>query len=193
LSARLVAVARIGYDVVGHWGSAFEMEASMKLRSRIFCSLAFAAVACSAEAQQASAAACESPDQAKKESIAVLRDLQGSVLVSDKDGVASATSGQRVLNKSRITATSKASVIVAFDCGCNVLLKENERIDVELPRSCSTLVAAVQPVPVGVALGATAGAPASATATTTAGLLAAGAIGVGGYALHRRDRNVSPN
>jgi hypothetical protein len=143
-----------------------------------------------AVAQQSQSSTCEDSNLAKKDSIAVLRDLQGNVLVSDKDGVASATAGQRVANKSRVTTTSKASVVVEFDCGCTVQLAENQRIDVELPSGCRALLAAVQAVPTGVALG---GAAVPAATITPTGLLAVGAIGVGGYALLRRNRNVSPN
>jgi hypothetical protein len=135
-------------------------------------------------------ASCEDASQARRDSIAALSDVQGNVLVSDKDGVSSAVNGRRLANKVRVTTTSSAGVVVAFDCGCIVNLKENQRIDVELPRGCSALLAAVQAVPMTVALGSAA--PVAAGASTT-GLLTVGAVGVGGYALLRRNRNVSPN
>jgi hypothetical protein len=147
----------------------------------------------SANVLHAQATSCDDPSQLRKDTIAELRDLQGNVLVSDKDGVSSAVSGQRVANKSRVTTTSSAGVVVAFDCGCNVTLKENQRVDIELPRGCAALVAAIQAVPVTVALGSAAAVAPAAAAGSTTGLLAVGAVGVGGYALLRRNRNVSPN
>jgi len=104
--------------------------------------------------------------------------------------MASAISGQRVPNGVRITTTSKASVTVAFDCGCNVRLKENERIDAELPRSCAGLLAAVTGAAPATALGASA---VTATAGPFSAPIIAGAVGVGGYLLYRNGRNSSPN
>lgn len=143
------------------------------------------ALASGAFAQRSSS--CDDTSEAGKTTIAELRDLQGNVLVSDKEGVTSALIGQRVANKSRVTTTAKAGVVVSFDCGCDVTLKENQRFDVELPRGCAALLASVQPVPVTAALGA---APVTGS---TAGLLTVGAVGVGGLILLRQSRNVSPN
>jgi hypothetical protein len=153
-------------------------------------SAAFTASFSSFAQQTAARIACDDPAYVNRETIAELKDLKGNVLVSDKAGVSTAVPGQRVINKSRVTTASQAEVIVAFDCGCDVRLKENERLDIDVPRACSGLLAAVQAVPTAVALGATA--PAAATLTTT-GILTVGAVGVGGYLLYRRNRNVSPN
>ncbi len=163
---------------------------------KLFASIAAAALLFSASlaaAQAQRAAACEDAALAKQETVAALRDLQGNVLVSDKDGVVSATNGQRVANRSRVTTTSKAGVVVVFDCGCNVQLKENERLDLDIPRGCGALLASVQPVPVGVALGAVPVAPVAPAVVTTPGVVAVGGVGATGYALYRRNRNVSPN
>jgi hypothetical protein len=141
-------------------------------------------------AQQAGRSDCEDPNSSKRDAVAVLKSLNGNVLVSDKTGISSAATGQRIANGVRVTTTAKASVTVAFDCGCEVQLSENQRLDVELPRACAALVAGVQPVAVAAALGAPTVAPLTVTPT---GLLTVGAIGGGGYALLRRDRNVSPN
>lgn len=133
---------------------------------------------------------CEGTSSASRDTVAELREVQGNVLVSDKAGMASAISGQRVPNGVRITTTSKASVTVAFDCGCNVQLKENERIDAELPRSCAGLLAAVTGAAPATALGASA---VTATAGSFTAPIIAGAVGVGGYLLYRNGRNSSPN
>jgi len=161
-------------------------------------SIAFVAVALFASAAptviaQQTAAACDDPAYAKRDTVAQLRDLVGNVLVSDKAGMGSATDKQRVGNNVRVTTTSQASVVVAFDCGCNVTLKPNERLDVVAGQSCAAALAAVSPVATNVALGAGA-----AGAGTGAGLsvpvVAGGvAVGVGGYLLYRDHRNVSPN
>lgn len=134
--------------------------------------------------------ACDDPNSAKGDTIAELRDVQGNVLVSDVAGMSSGVEKQRLKNMVRVTTTSRAGVVVAFDCGCDVRLKENERLDVEAPRACAALLASVQPVSIGAPIGAVA--PVTGISTTT-GALIVGTVGVGVYLLYRNDRNVSPN
>ncbi len=138
-----------------------------------------------------STSTCEAKDAGSKQTIAELRNVQGNVLVSDAAGMSSATVSQRVANKTRVTTTAQAGVTVAFDCGCDVTLKENERFDVTLPASCPALLASITPAMPAVALGAPA-----AAATTTGSLLPAGivtGVGVGAYLLYRSNRDVSPS
>ena len=131
---------------------------------------------------------CIPPESGAQTTVAELRDVQGNVLVSDPTGMASASNGQRVKNKVRVTTTMKAGVLVAFDCGCNVLLKDNQRLDIDLPSSCPALLAAVANAAQDVALGAL-----PAQAAGTAAPLIAGAVGTGAYLLYRNNRNVGPN
>ena len=138
---------------------------------------------------QTSRLACDDPENMKRETIASLVEVKGNVLVSDAVGMASAVENQRIKNFVRVTTTSRAGVLVSFDCGCDVRLKENERLDVEGPRQCPALLAAVQAVPISAPIGAVAGASGSAFPTA---LLLTGA-GVAGYLLYRNNLNVSPN
>jgi hypothetical protein len=158
-----------------------------RLTAAVFISLALVGVS---QAQD-KRIACDDPNYQKRDTVAELRELSGNVLVSDGAGVGTAAGGQRVANKARVTTASKAGVIVAFDCGCDVKLEENQRFDIDVPRACAGLLASVQPVPTAVALGATA-TPVLAAPSTSA-LLAVGAVGVGGYLIYRNNRNVSPN
>ena len=121
---------------------------------------------------------------------AELRDVTGNVLVSTKDGMIAGIEKQIVANKTRVTTTSRASVTIVFDCGCDVKLKENERIDIENPSTCAALLASVTAVPGATALGA---ATASAGALTSTNALIAVGVGVGGYLIYRNNRNQSPN
>jgi hypothetical protein len=166
-------------------------EIHMSHRIRVLASLAMSLTFATASYAQNDRIGCEDPNYLKRDTVAELRELTGNVLVSDAAGVGTAAAGQRVANKVRVTTASKAGVVVAFDCGCSVTLAENQRFDIDIPRACSGLLAAVQPVPTAVALGATA-APALA-APSTATLLTVGAVGVGGYLIYRNNRNVSPN
>lgn len=138
---------------------------------------------------QAPRLACDDPEYLKRDTIATLTEVKGNVLVSDAIGISSATDSQRIKNMVRVTTTSRASVLIAFDCGCDVRLKENERLDVEGARQCPALLAAVQAVPIGAPIGAVAVASGSTIPTA---LLLTGA-GVGGYLIYRNNRNVSPN
>ena len=122
---------------------------------------------------------------------AELRDVTGNVLVSTKDGMSAAVDKQTVSGNTRVTTTSRASVTVAFTCGCEVKLKENERLDLGAPATCPVLLASVVAVPIAAAIGAGAAASAGAFTGTTA-LVAAG-VGVGGYLIYRNNRNQSPN
>lgn len=121
---------------------------------------------------------------------AELRDVQGNVLVSTKDGMTAGVEKQSVANKSRVTTTSRASVTIAFACGCDVKLKENERIDIEAPSTCAGLLASVTSVPMSGAIGATTAA--SGGFGTNTALIVAG-VGVGAYLIYRNNRNQSPN
>ena len=121
---------------------------------------------------------------------AVLQDVVGNVLVSTKDGIGTGVEKQSVANKTRVTTTARASVTISFNCGCDVKLKENERIDIDSPNTCAALLAAVTAVPVEAAIGAVA---TTAGGVTTTGLLIVGGAGVGAYVLYRRNQNSSPN
>ncbi|MCZ2135358.1 MAG: hypothetical protein LC098_08025 [Burkholderiales bacterium] len=142
-------------------------------------------------AAQSNAPACDDQESAKRDTVAELREVQGNVLVSDSQGMATGVDNQRLKNKVRVTTTSRAGVLVHFDCGCDVRLKENERLDVESPRACAALLASVQAVPIGAPIGAVA--PVATTGISTPGLLITTGVGVGAYLLYRNNRNVSPN
>lgn len=120
---------------------------------------------------------------------AQLRDVTGNVLVSTKDGMSAAVDKQTVAGGSRVTTTSRASVTVAFTCGCDVKLKENERLDIEGPSTCAVLLASVTAVPVAAIGAATASAGAFSGTTALIGV----GVGVGGYLIYRNNRNQSPN
>ena len=117
---------------------------------------------------------------------AVLQDIVGNVVVSTKDGLSAGVDKQNVADKTRVTTTGRASVTVSFNCGCDVKLKENERIDIETPATCAALIAAVSAVPVQAAIGASV---AATGGLTTTGLLAATGAGVGAFLLYRRNQN----
>ena len=121
---------------------------------------------------------------------AVLQDVLGNVLVSTTDGMRAGVDKQSVPNKTRVTTTARSSVTISFNCGCDVKLKENERIDLDSPNTCAALLAAVTSVPVDAAIGAVA---ATSGGISTTGLIVGTGVGVGAYLLYRRNQNSSPN
>ena len=163
-------------------------RSNMSLFAKLFTGIVVAAFATGVLAQN-SRLACDDPENTKLATIATLIDVMGNVLVSDAAGMATATDKQRIKNYVRVTTTSRASVTISFDCGCDVRLKENERLDVEGPRQCPALLAAVKAVPIGAPIGAVA---ASAGVGSNTALLVAG-VGVGAILLIRNNRNQSPN
>src|SRR5450631_529087 len=62
--------------------------------------------------------------------VAQLRDVTGNTLVSRESGLAAGTEGLRLVPGTRVITTNKSGVIVVFDDGCQVRLKENERFEV---------------------------------------------------------------
>ncbi len=129
----------------------------------------------------------EDDSQASRDPVARLIDLEGNVLVSRDDAMVAAARDQRVASGARVLTTAGAGVVVNFDNGCDVRLKENERFTVRVA-DCRCLLGEVAQV--GPAPGeAVAGAGANDAALR---LIGAGAIGVGVYEYFRKP-SVSPN
>lgn len=84
---------------------------------------------------------------APSRSVGRLVGVQGSVLVSDADGLAAATGEQRLAPGARILTTAGAKATVVYDRGCTVELGANRRYTVREQAEC----AAARAPPLGVA------------------------------------------
>lgn len=117
------------------------------------------------------------------QTVARLKEVTGNVLVSREAGLAAGSESQRLANGTRVITTAKSGAVVVFDNGCEVRLKENERLDVDSGRPCALLVAQpLGPMP-----------PVAAVGAPLVGLLIPGAVGTG-IVLDNRDKlPVSPN
>lgn len=117
-------------------------------------------------------------------SIARLRDVRGNVLVSNESGLATGIEALRLVPGTRVITTSASQVVVEFDDGCRVTLKENERFEVE-NKPCALLLA--QPYGIVVA--------AAAAPLLAPGLVvgAAGAAALGVLVDSRTKTTASPN
>jgi hypothetical protein len=87
--------------------------------------------------------------------IARLKDVKGNVLVSQQTGLASAGEATRLAEHTRVITTAGAEVIVVYDNGCEVRLKENQRFEVQGDKPCAALVAEslVAPPPAAAGIG----------------------------------------
>ena len=78
--------------------------------------------------------------QQQQSSVAQLTQVNGNVLVSRQAGLTTGTEAQAVLNGSRVITTANGRVVVVFDNGCRVELKENQRLDVDSEKPCAALI-----------------------------------------------------
>ena len=124
--------------------------------------------------------------------VARLINLEGNVLVSQGDAMVAAINNQRVAVGARVLTTTGAAVVINYDVGCNVSLKENERFTVRVGE-CPVLAGEI--VPVGPAPGAIGGGLGVAGGVNTNTILVIAAIGGIGYIIydHFKKPSVSPN
>ena len=67
--------------------------------------------------------------------IARLRDVNGNVLVSNDSGLATGGDALRLVPGTRVITTANSKVVIEYDDGCRVTLKENERFATILIRN----------------------------------------------------------
>lgn len=119
-------------------------------------------------------------------SIARLVEVNGNVLVSRESGLASGNEALRLLPGTRIITTANSDVIVEYDDGCRVKLKENQRFEVERGKPCAVLMA----MPQTILVAPTAVAGSAATILVPA---AFGAAAIGMLIDSRGRQSVSPS
>ena len=117
--------------------------------------------------------------------IARLTDVNGNVLVSRESGLASGNEALRLLPGMRVITTANSEVVVEYDDGCRVQLKENQRFEVERGKPCAVLMAG--PTTIIASPAAVAG----LGPLLIPGLLGAGAVG--SLVDSRGGQTVSPN
>ncbi len=76
--------------------------------------------------------------------IAKLSDVHGNVLVSRDTGLAAGSNATRVMDGMRVITTSHSGVVIEYDSGCRVELKENQRTLVQRDKPCDALLALVE-------------------------------------------------
>jgi hypothetical protein len=100
-------------------------------------------------------AAVAAPAQDQAGGVARLKGLKGNVLLSREAGLVAGGEATRISEHTRVITTAGAEVVVAYDNGCEVRLKENQRFEVEVDKPCAQLVAqSILGEPPATALGA---------------------------------------
>lgn len=157
------------------------MKATMKTKLIILACL----VALPSLAQQAQA----------PRAVARLKTVEGNVLVSQETGLASAETAARLTEGSRVITTANAQAVVQYDDGCEVSLKPNQRLEIDVSRPCKERIVQAHSVilePGGAATLSGAVLAGSIGVSSIAGGLA-GLAGVAILGKERQDRSVSPN
>ena len=105
-----------------------------------------------------------------QQAVARLKQVTGNVLVSREAGMATGAEAQPILNGTRIITTANSEVVVAFDNGCEIRVRENQSFEVDSGKPCAALIpqslAVAQP----------------AIAAPLAGYVVPGLLGVGALA-----------
>jgi len=124
---------------------------------------------------------------AQQGTVARLSNLEGNVMVSQGDGMVAAVKDQRVAAGTRVVTMAGGKVVVNYDVGCDVSLKENQRFTVRTGE-CALLLGEVVTL-----------VPGSAGAVASVGVVeVVGGIGIGGGLIYGgyetfRGSSASPN
>lgn len=132
--------------------------------------------------------------QAPEQSVARLKQVKGNVLVSKESGLAAGDEALRLAKGTRVITTANSEVMVAYDNGCEVKLKENQRFEVVTDKPCAALVAQAQSIllePEGIV--AAGGFLGAAGFAAVGPLLGSGLVGIAAVVDGRREQVVSPN
>jgi hypothetical protein len=132
--------------------------------------------------------------QAADPVVAHLKQVSGNVLVSRESGLAAADEALPLTKGTRVITTANSEVIVVYDNGCEVKLKQNQRFEVVTDKPCAALTAQAESIllePEGAALATTA--TSGAAALLLAPAFNAGVAGVAAILLDRQGSKVSPN
>ena len=93
---------------------------------------------------------------AQEGTVARLSNLEGNVMVSQGDGMAAAVKDQRVAPGTRVVTMAGGKVVVNYDVGCDISLKENQRFTVRMGE-CAVLLGEVTTLVPGTVVAGTAG------------------------------------
>ena len=129
--------------------------------------------------------------------VATITQMEGSVLVSQPDGMVTANKGERLSVGTRVVTTARSRATILYDNGCDIYLVDNERHTIRVDE-CAALrrdVAKLGPAPGAIGGGTGGVVTANAAAGLTTGVGVLGVIGVAAIAGYESFRNnpVSPN
>lgn len=120
------------------------------------------------------------------QTVARLTGLEGGVMVTQGDAMVAAANDQRVPAGARVVTLAGGKVLIKYDTGCDVAMKENQRFTVR-NGECAILlteVVSLGPAPTVAAAGV--------STNMVLGIVGAAGFGYGAYEFFR-DKSVSPN
>jgi hypothetical protein len=124
---------------------------------------------------------------------AQLKNVEGNVLVSTAQGAVAGANGLTVPDKSLVTTTSNGSTDIVTPAGCTISLKPNQRVEVDVTKTCEALLALVTAAPGAGALGAAGAGGVAAGLSGTTIALGLGAAAGAGILIARHRRHSSPD
>ena len=82
-----------------------------------------------------------------QQAVAQLKQVTGNVLVTREAGMATGTEAQPIMQGARVITTANSEVVVVFDNGCEVRLKENQRLEIDSRKPCAAMLVESLAVP----------------------------------------------
>ena len=125
---------------------------------------------------------------AQQGTVARLSNLEGNVMVSQGDGMIAAVRNQRVAPGTRVVTMAGGKVVVNYDVGCDISLKENQRFTVRMGE-CALLLGEVVTLVPG---SATVAVASVGVIEVVGGIAIGGGLIYGGYETFRGS-SASPN
>lgn len=125
--------------------------------------------------------------------IASLKSVVGSVLVSKETGLSSGNDDVRLGTGTRVITTSNSEAVVKYDDGCEVRLKPNQRFEVDKGKTCAVLISQVESIVTEAQGTAGMGVLAGGSAGELLPALAVGAGGIVAIQRWRQGQSVSPD
>jgi hypothetical protein len=76
--------------------------------------------------------------------VAHLKQVSGNILVGRESGLAAGGEEAPLTRGMRVITTANSEVVVVYDTGCQVALKQNQRFEIAVDKACAELIAQVE-------------------------------------------------
>jgi hypothetical protein len=76
--------------------------------------------------------------------VAHLKQVSGNILVGRESGLVAGGEAAPLARGMRVITTANSEVVVVYDTGCEVALKQNQRFEIAVDKTCAALIAQVE-------------------------------------------------